>query len=215
MNIYMDNNATTGVRDEVLEEMLPFFRKEFGNPSSAYKKGEVAAKAVYRARERVSRLISSTPQEVMFVASGTESDNTAIRGALSLKPDKKQIIISSVEHPAVYKLAESLKKDGYRISIISVDSGGILNREELKRSICEETALISVMYANNETGVISPVGEIGKIAKERGILFHVDAVQAPGKIPVNVKKQVRIFSRFRAISFMLLKGLAFYMLEQG
>jgi cysteine desulfurase len=184
--IYLDNNATTRVDDAVFEEMRPYFTELYGNPSSMHFFGGQVQKKVDEARGRVARLLGALPEEIIFTACGTESDNTAIRSALEAFPEKRHVITTRVEHPAVLTMCRNLVKKGYRVSEIGVDSAGRLDLDDLKRTIDDETAIVSVMWANNETGVVFPVEEVGVIAKERGALFHTDAVQAVGKIPLNM-----------------------------
>jgi cysteine desulfurase len=185
--IYMDNNATTQVSPEVLEAMLPYFKEKYGNPSSMHRFGGLVDRDIQTARAGVADLIGATADEIIFTGCGTESDNTAIWAALDADPDRRHIVTTRVEHPAVKSLCEALQKKGYRITFIPVDSEGHLNLDLLYRSLSDDTAIVSVMWANNETGVIFPVEAIAERVRERGILFHTDAVQAVGKIPVDVK----------------------------
>jgi cysteine desulfurase len=186
--IYFDNNATTRVDPTVFEAMSPFFCDLYGNPSSMHSFGGQVAKYVDEAREQIADLVGCTPAEIIFTASGTEGDNTAIRSALESQPEKRHIISTKVEHPAVLNLVKHLVKKGYHLTLLSVDADGMLDLGELRDSIRDDTALISVMWANNETGTIFPIREIAEIAKSRGVLFHTDAVQAVGKVPVDLKK---------------------------
>lgn len=185
--IYMDNNATTGVAPEVLEEMRPYFTEYYGNPSSMHSFGGMVGKKIAEARERVASLIHATPEEIIFTGCGTESDNTAVWAAIRSHPDKKHIITTRVEHPAVKNLCEHLAKNGYRISWVPVDRKGNLDINYLVDRLSDDTAIVSIMWANNETGVIYPIKQLANIIRERGIVFHTDAVQAVGKIPVDVK----------------------------
>jgi len=185
--IYVDNNATTRVAPEVLEEMLPYFSDFYGNPSSMHSFGGMVEHKVSEARERVSKLIGASPEEIIFTSCGTESDSTAIRAAILSNPDKKHIVTSRVEHPAVKNLYEYLSKHGYRATFVPVDRKGRLDLDYLYKSLDEDTAIVSIMWANNESGVIFPIDEIGKVLKEKGIVFHTDAVQAVGKIPIDLK----------------------------
>lgn len=184
--IYLDNNATTRVDEAVFEEMRPYFTELYGNPSSMHFFGGQVQKKVDEARGRVAALLGADPSEIIFTACGTESDNTAIRSALEVFPNRRHIITTRVEHPAVLTLCRNLTKHGYRVTELNVDGAGRLDMDELKRMIDDETAVVSVMYANNETGVVFPIEEIGRIVKEKGALFHTDAVQAVGKIPLNM-----------------------------
>lgn len=185
--IYLDNNATTMVAPEVVDEMLPYLSKYYGNPSSIHSFGGMVSKKLQEAREKVADLLGAEPDEIVFTSCGTESDNTAILSALSLTPDKKHIVTTRVEHPAVKVLCERLTEKGYRITELSVTSDGSLDIEEFRHALTPDTAIVSIMWANNETGVLFPVEELAEMAKERGILFHTDAVQAAGKIPINMK----------------------------
>ena len=184
--IYLDNNATTRVDDAVFEEMRPYFCELYGNPSSMHYFGGQVQKKVDEARQRVAALIGAHPEEIIFTACGTESDNAAIRSALEVFPNKRHVITTRVEHPAVLTLCRGLSKHGYRVTELNVDGEGRLDLDELRSAIDENTAIVSVMFANNETGVIFPIEEIGRIVKEKGALFHTDAVQAVGKIPLNM-----------------------------
>ena len=184
--IYLDNNATTKVDEAVFEEMRPYFTELYGNPSSMHYFGGQVQKKVDEARERVAALLGAHPEEIIFTACGTESDNAAIRSALEVFPNRRHVITIRVEHPAVLTVCLGLSKHGYRVTELNVDSEGRLDMDELRASIDDNTAVVSVMYANNETGVIFPIEEIGRIVKEKGVLFHTDAVQAVGKIPLNM-----------------------------
>jgi cysteine desulfurase len=185
--IYLDNNATTQVAPEVLNAMLPYFHEFYGNPSSSHSLGWQVEKELTEARVKVAMLLGADPDEIIFTSCGTESDNTAILSALSVNPDKRHIVTSTVEHPAVRVLCEHLIDKGYRATTLDVDSEGNLDMNQYERSLSPDTAIVSLMWANNETGVIFPVEEAAKIAREKGILFHTDAVQAAGKIPINLK----------------------------
>jgi cysteine desulfurase len=184
--IYLDNNATTKVDEAVFEEMRPYFCELYGNPSSMHFFGGQVQKKVDEARNRVAKLIGASPEEIIFTACGTESDNAAIRSALEVFPEKRHVITTRVEHPAVLTMCRNLSKRGYRVTELNVDSEGRLDMAELKASLDDNTAIVSVMYANNETGVVFPIEEIGALVKESGALFHTDAVQAVGKIPLNM-----------------------------
>ncbi|HDQ04770.1 MAG TPA: cysteine desulfurase NifS [Deltaproteobacteria bacterium] len=185
--IYLDNNATTQVAKEVMESMLPYFREYYGNPSSMHTFGGQVGQKIRAAREQVAALIGAIPEEIIFTSCGTESDNSAIRSALATHPDRKHIITSRVEHPAVRALCAQLATQGYRVTELPVDKNGVLDLENLEKSMTPDTAIVSLMWGNNETGVIFPVEEAAKMAQEKGILFHTDAVQAVGKIPINMK----------------------------
>ncbi|MBW2406406.1 MAG: cysteine desulfurase NifS [Deltaproteobacteria bacterium] len=185
--IYVDNNATTQVAPEVLEEMLPYFNEYYGNPSSMHTFGGMVERKIVEARERLAELIGASPDEIIFTSSGTESDSTAIRAAILSNPDKKHILTSRVEHPAIKNLFEYLSKNGYRVTFVPVDRKGRLDLDYLYKNLSEDTAIVSIMWANNESGVIFPIEEIGGVLREKGIVFHTDAVQAVGKIPIDLK----------------------------
>src|SRR3989339_1083859 len=184
--IYADNNATTQVDPVVLDEMLPCLKDQYGNPSSMYTLAETSASKISEARKRVARLIGATCEEIIFTSCGTESNNAAIRSAIYTQPQKKHIVTTRVEHPAITHLCETLAKNGYRVTFVPVDKKGRLDLDYLKKNLSEQTALVSVMWANNETGVIFPIAEIAALVRKKGILFHTDAVQAVGKIPLSV-----------------------------
>ena len=184
--IYLDNNATTKVDERVFEEMRPYFCELYGNPSSMHFFGGQVQKKVDEARARVAALLGAQPDEIVFTACGTESDNAAIRSALEVFPEKRHIITSRVEHPAVLTQCRNLTKRGYRVTELNVDGEGRLDLKELEAAVDDDTAIVSLMYANNETGVVFPIEEAARIVKEKGALFHTDAVQAVGKIPLNM-----------------------------
>ncbi len=186
--VYLDNNATTRVAPEVVEAILPYFTDLYGNPSSMHYFGGQVEQKVSEARERIATLLHADPSEIVFTSCGTESDNAAIRGTLESYPDKNHVITSRVEHPAVLNVGQYLRARGYRVTELGVDREGRLDLDELRETITDRTALVSIMYANNETGVIFPIEEIGEIVKARGISFHTDAVQAVGKIPLDMSK---------------------------
>ncbi|MDJ1171027.1 cysteine desulfurase NifS [Roseofilum sp. BLCC_M154] len=196
--IYLDNNATTRIADEVLEAMLPYLRDYYANPSSMHTFGGQLAKPVRQARENVAQLLVAQPDEIIFTSCGTEGDNAAIRAALASCPDKRHIVTTQVEHPAIINFCKGLEKQGYSTTYLGVNEKGQLNLEELRAALTENTALVSVMCANNETGNLFPIERIGKIVKERGILFHVDAVQAVGKVPLNMEEST--------VDFLVLSG---------
>lgn len=186
---YFDNAATTRVKEEVVEEMLPYLKNKYGNPSSMYTLGREAKKAIEEARTRVAKLINCNSNEIYFTGCGSESDNTAIKGIAYANANKgKHIITSKIEHPAVLHTCQVLEKQGFKVTYLNVDNEGIINLNELKTSIRNDTILISIMFANNEIGTIQPIYEISKIAKMHNIIFHTDAVQACGNVPIDVKK---------------------------
>jgi cysteine desulfurase len=186
--IYLDNNATTAVAPEVLEEMLPYLGELYGNPSSMHTFGGQLYRKIEGARAKVAGLIGAETEEIIFTSCGTESDNTAIMSAVESYPHKRHFVTTRVEHPAVLNFGKHLARKGYRVTFLPVDTLGRLDMDAFIKAIDDDTAVVSVMYANNETGVIFPIREIGEILKERNILFHTDAVQAGGKIPINVKE---------------------------
>jgi cysteine desulfurase len=186
--IYVDNNATTRVDPMVLDAMLPYFNDFYGNPSSMHSFGGEVAHKIDEARIKVASLVNASPDEIVFTSCGTESNSTAIHATISSIPDKKHIITSRVEHPAVKNLCEYLSKKGYRITFVPVDRKGMLDVDYLYNSLTDDTAIVSVMWANNETGMIFPIEEISQVVKQKGIVFHTDAVQAIGKVPVDVDK---------------------------
>jgi cysteine desulfurase len=185
--IYLDNNATTKVDQAVVEAMLPYLSEFYGNPSSMHTFGGQVGRAINEARSQVAALLGAEPSEIVFTSCGTEGDNAAIRAALLAQPNKRHIVTTQVEHAAVLNLCKLLETQGYTVTYLSVNRQGQLDLDELAASLTGNTALVSIMYANNETGVVFPIEQIGQIVKEREILFHVDAVQAVGKIPLNMK----------------------------
>lgn len=189
--IYADNAATTAVSERVLKAMLPYFTEQYGNPSSIYKLGRDAQRAVEDSREKVAAALGCTPPEIYFTSCGTESDNWAIRStALRLgEKGKKHIITTNIEHHAVLHTCEYLAKQGFEITYLPVDSEGLVTAEQVANAIREDTALVTIMYANNEIGTVMPIAEIGKVCREKGVLFHTDAVQAVGNVPIDVKAQ--------------------------
>ena len=187
-NVYMDYSATTYVKPEVLEEMLPYFTEKFGNPSSFYGISRVTKMAIDKAREQVAKALNCLPDEVYFTGGGSEADNWAIKGIASAHKNKgNHIITTKVEHHAVLHTCAYLEKNGFEVTYLDVDKEGFINLEDLKNAITDKTILVSIMFANNEIGTIQPIKEIGEICREKKVLFHTDAVQAVGNIPVDVK----------------------------
>ncbi len=186
--VYLDNNATTRVAPEVLDAMLPYFGERYGNPSSMHSFGGEVAREIRKAREHAASLIGAEPDEILFTSCGTESDNAAVRSALESQPEKRHIVTSRVEHPAVRSLAAHLARQGYRVTEVPVDADGILDMDRYEASLTPDTAVVSLMWANNETGVLFPVERAAELAAQHGILFHTDAVQAVGKIPIDMKR---------------------------
>lgn len=186
--IYLDNNATTPVHAEVLEAMLPFFREDFGNPSSVHWAGGSVKKAVQKARDQVAALVNCSPSEVIFTSGGSESVNMAIKGIVASRRKVGCHLVSTmVEHPAVFNSCRSLERDGFKTTLLGVDGDGMINPDDLETAVTDNTVLISAMYANNETGVIFPIQELGTIAAEKGISFICDTVQAIGKLPISFR----------------------------
>jgi len=185
--IYLDNAASTPVHEKVIEEMLPYFREQYGNPSSIHRHGRLANTAIQNARKRIAALINADSNEILITSGGTESNNTAIYGIAS-QIKGKHIITSSIEHDAILEPCKRLEKEGYKISFLPVDQYGLVNPDDLKKEISDDTCLITIMYANNEVGTIQPIKEIAQIAREKNIIFHTDAVQAVGKTPIDVKE---------------------------
>ncbi len=188
--VYLDNNATTRVADEVLEVMLPYFSDYYGNPSSMHSFGGQVAKKIREAREQIASLIGASPEEIILTSCGTESDNAAVHAALATHPDKRHIVTSRVEHPAIKALCAHLAKEGYLVTELPVDKEGRLDLEQYEKALTPDTAIVSLMWANNETGVVFPVEKAAELARERGITFHSDAVQSAGKIPISMKNSV-------------------------
>ena len=187
--LYFDNAATTPVKSEVLQEMLPYFSQNFGNASSMYSVGRRSKKALDIARTRVAKAIGCTEKEVYFTSCGSESDNLAIKGVAYANREKgKHIITSKIEHPAVLNTCKTLEKDGFEVTYLSVDENGFVDLQELKDSIKEDTILITIMFANNEIGTIQPIKEIAEIAKNANVIFHTDCVQAVGNVKINVEE---------------------------
>jgi cysteine desulfurase len=185
--IYLDNNATTAIDPQVLDAMLPYLKEQYGNPSSAYSFGKKVARAVEHAREQVAALLHCDPAEIVFTSCGTESDNTAVQSTLWIDRDRKHIITSKVEHSAILRQTEALARRGYEISWIEVDERGLPDPAALEEAIRPDTAIVSLMWANNETGVLFPIQEIAAICQRKQTIFHTDAVQAVGKVPIDLR----------------------------
>lgn len=184
--IYLDNAASTAIHDDVLTEMLPYLKEQYGNPSSIHKFGRVADKAIKTARKRISQLINANPNEILLTSGGTESNNTALYGIAHLNKGK-HIITSSIEHEAILEPCKRLEEEGFRITYLPVDDRGLVSPQNVKDSISDDTCLVSIMFANNEVGTIQPIQEISRICAEKNTPFHTDAIQAVGKIPIDVQ----------------------------
>ena len=191
MFIYLDNAATTRVSDAALDAMLPYFRQQYGNPSSLYAFGQEAKEALEHARETVAGVLNCEPREIIFTSGGSEADNQAIRSAADIgaRAGKRHIISTAFEHHAVLHTLSKLEKEGFEVTLLDVHSDGLVRVEELAAAIRPDTCLVTVMYANNEIGTIQPIAEIGRVCRERGVLFHTDAVQAAGHLPIDVRAQ--------------------------
>ncbi|MBA4393229.1 MAG: cysteine desulfurase NifS [Desulfobacca sp.] len=213
--VYLDNNATTKTAPEVVEIMLPYFTELYGNPSSMHSFGGQVAKQVQEAREQVAGIIGADPMEIVFTSCGTESDNAAIWGTLNSYPQKNHIITTRVEHPAVGNLTTYLSKKGYKVTTLSVDREGRLDLDQLSAAITEETALVSIMWANNETGVLFPIEKIAQMVKSRGVVFHTDAVQAVGKLPVDLSNVPVDLLSFSGHKLHAPKGIGVLYIRKG
>ena len=185
--IYLDNAASTKIHDDVLESMMPYLKEQYGNPSSIHRYGRLAHKAIEKARKQVANLINADSSEILFTSGGTESNNTALYGIAKKNP-RSRIITSSIEHDAILEPCKRLEKEGYDIIYLPVNNYGLIDPLTLKNNLTENTSLVSIMFGNNEVGTVEPISDFTNICKERNILFHTDAVQAAGKIPINVKE---------------------------
>ena len=185
--IYLDNAASTQIHEDVLEAMLPYLKEQYGNPSSLHRYGRLANKAIEKARKQIAMLINADPSEILFTSGGTESNNTVLYGIAAKKPHS-QIITSSIEHDAILEPCKKLAKDGFDVIYLPVDNHGVVNLSVLKNTLSDNTCLVSIMFGNNEMGTIEPIAQIAQLCNEQNIPFHTDAVQAVGKIPIDVKK---------------------------
>lgn len=212
---YFDNNATTRVAPEVVEAMLPFLREQWGNPSSVYGFGRQLRKPLEAAREKVAALINAEPREIIFTSGGTESNNAAIHSALVTQSQKRHVLTTAVEHSANLKLCEHLKKTGFEVTLLPVDAEGRIDLHLLEKSIRPDTAIVSAMWANNETGVLFPIQEIAAICCSKEVLFHTDAVQAPGKLKINVNEVSVDFLSLSAHKLYAPKGMGALYVKRG
>lgn len=217
MTVYADNAATTQMSDSVLKAMMPLLTDIYGNPSSLHSIGQIAKEHLEAARETVAECIGADPKEIYFTSGGSEADNQAIRSAayIGAKKGKKHIISSKFEHHAVLHTLDALKKEGFEVTLLDVYSNGIVKPEDVANAITDETCLVTIMTANNEIGTIQPIAEIGRICKEKGVLFHTDAVQAVGHIPVNVKDMNCDMLSVSAHKFHGPKGVGFLYARKG
>jgi len=213
--IYLDHNATTPVAPEVLNAMLPFLRDHWGNPSSVYGFGRQLSKSLELAREKVAALINAEPREIIFTSGGTESINSALQSALETRPQKRHLVTTAVEHPATIKFCAHLKNRGIDVTILPVDADGQLDLQLVEQSLRPETALVSVMTANNETGVLFPIREVAAICRDKNVLFHTDAVQAPGKMKMDVKESGIDFLSLSAHKLYAPKGVGALYVKHG
>lgn len=214
--VYLDNNATTMVAPEVFQAIRPYFTEYYGNPSSMHSFGGNVARVVAKARKSLAELLGASPQEIVFTSGGTESDSTAILSALATNPGRREIVTSRVEHPAVLNLCKHLARSkGYVVRWLSVDKDGMLDMNEVRSKITDETAVVSVMWANNETGAIFPIDEIAEIAQEHGALMHTDAVQAVGKIPINLSESNINFLGLSGHKLHAAKGIGALYIKKG
>jgi cysteine desulfurase len=205
--IYLDHNATTPILPEVLEAMMPYFKGEWGNPSSSYKFGSKMKTVIETAREQVADLIGANAREVIFTSCATESNNAAVHAALKANPQKRHIITSAVEHSSVLNYCMALEKENYRVTYLPVDRDGLLKLTDLESTLTDDTAVVSLMWGNNETGVLFPVERIAEICKARGVLFHCDAVQAAGKVEIDVRKMQADYLSLAGHKFHAPKGI--------
>lgn len=216
MRVYLDNSATTRLDDEVLKAMTPYFSDVYGNASSLHAFGREALEAVDKSRETVAALLGAYPNEIYFTSGGTESDNWALKGAAETYGKYgKHIITTAIEHPAMMETCHSLEKQGFEVTYVGVNADGLVDPEDIRKAVREDTILVSVMFANNEMGAIQPIGEIGKFCREEGILFHTDAVQAAGTIKIDVKELNIDMLSLSAHKFHGPKGMGLLYLRNG
>ena len=215
--VYADNAATTPVSPKVVEAIIPYMTEHYGNPSSLYEVGQVAHKAVEKARQQVADALGADSKEIFFTSGGSEADNWAIRGAAALgaKKGKKHLITSKFEHHAVFHTMAALEKEGFTVTYLDVYENGIVRPEDVEKAITDETCLVTIMYANNEIGTVQPIAEIGKICRDKGVLFHTDAVQAVGHIRIDVKEQNIDMLSLSGHKFHATKGIGALYCKKG
>ena len=212
--VYLDHNASTPVHPDVVQEMLPYFGERFGNPSSVHQFGREARDGMDTARERIARFLGAGPEEIVFTSGGTESDNLAVKGVAAVK-GRGHIVTSRIEHHAVLRTGQALERQGFAVTYLPVDEYGLVDPDDVKRALRADTILVSVMHANSEVGTIQPVGEIGRLARERGIPFHVDAVQTFGKVPLDVDALAIDLLSFSSHKIYGPKGMAGLYIRKG
>ncbi len=213
--VYLDYNATCPVAEEVIRAMEPYFSRYFGNPSSGHRWGQAAREALEEARRRLAQVLGVRPEEVVFLSGGTEANNAAIFGSLMAQPQKRHVITSQVEHPSVLNPCLRLLEKGYEVTFVSVDETGLVDPDGVHRAIRRDTGLITIMQANNEVGTIEPIAEIGALAREAGVPFHVDAAQAMGKIPVRPDELLCDYLTLAGHKFYAPKGIGALYIRQG